>query len=358
MRRVVSGTGPNFGAVAQATWEVGYLRAIMSAAEEGPLLIDAAPAYANGQAEKLLGSFVSHDERIRYMTKLRIQRDGGPTAGGALTASLTALNRTEVDFLCTHWSGSADQFRRDLEVLVEAKNQGIAREIGLGNPTLRDLKIAQTEGVLKYLTFVQAEYSLSDSSIASVLSAAGAERFTVFGYSPLSEGRLAPNQRARRVIRRVASRESISDSEVVLAYLMKTPSVRPITVSSRPERHRRNIDSENVQLAPESWAELDQLDSSITVEVPLGDIEVTRALAGTQAYASLREAQMNELGLTPSPEDLSAEFLEGAPPLKLLKVTPHPEGGGKFLLVQGQLRYWAQVLAFGADHYVRVVVTD
>jgi diketogulonate reductase-like aldo/keto reductase len=330
----------------------------MSAAGEGPLLIDTAPAYANGQAEKLLGSFVSHDERIHYMTKLRIQRDDGPTAGESLTASLAALNRSEVDFLCSHWSGSADQFRRDLEVLVEAKNEGVAREIGIGNPTLSDLKIAQAEGVLKYVTFVQAEYSLSDSSISSVLQAAGVERFTVFGYSPLSEGRLAPNRRARQVIRRVAYREGLSDSEVVLAYLMRTPSVRPITVSSRPERHLKNIDSGNVHLAAESWAELDQIDSSITVEVCLGDIEVTRDLAGAQAYTSLHEAQLNEFGLTPSPEDLSAEFLEGAPPLKLLKVTPHPEDGGKFLLVQGQLRYWAQVMAFGTDHHARVVVTD
>jgi len=139
---------------------------------------------------------------------------------------------------------------------------------------------------------------------------------------------------------------------------MRTPSVRPITVSRRPDRHLQNIGSTNVQLAAESWAELDQIDSSITVEVRLGDIEVTRNLAGRQAYTSLQEAQVNKFGLTPSPTELSAEFLDGAPPLKLLKVTTHPEGQDKFLLVQGQLRYWAQVLAFGTNHRVRVVVTD
>ena len=358
MRRVVSGTGPNFGAAAKTTWEDGYMRAIMSAVEEAPMLIDVAPAYANGQAESLLGVTVSHDERIRYMTKLRIQRDGGPSAGEALTTSLASLNRSEVDYLCTHWSGSADQFRRDLELLVKAKEQGVAREIGLGNPTLGDLEIAQAEGVLKHVTFVQAEFSLSDSSIVSVLNAAGVQRLTVFGYSPLSEGRLAPNQRARNVIRRVASRENVSDSEVVLAYLMRTPSVRPITVSSRPRRHLHNVGSANLDLAAESWAELDQINSTITVEVCLGDIEVTRNLAGPKAYTSLKDAQMNEFGLTPSPTELSTQFLDGVPPLKLLKVTPHPEDEGKFLLVQGQLRYWAQVLAFGTDHNVRVVVTD
>ena len=62
-----------------------------------------------------------------------------------------------------------------------------------------------------------------------------------------------------------------------------------------------------------------------------------------KVYKSLYEAIQNKYKMIPSPKKLSIDYLNGLQ-IKPIKVK---KSGEQFILIEGRLKYWAWVIAFG-----------
>lgn len=355
--RVVSGTGMTFGQSTKG-WEVPYLHLLVEKSADRPLILDLAPSYGNGRAENLFGQWASGASQIGVAAKLRIPGGGRLSARDSFMQSLKRIRRENVDFLSTHWSGTNSEFLADVDFLLEAKESKLAFSIGLGNPSRRDLEVLKAKGLLTCFDFVQSEFSLCDKTVAEDLAWANFDSSLIFGYSALCEGRMAPSRAIVNAINRLAADIGVLNSALVLRWLMQDSRLMPMTLSTNLERHQQNLASEDIVLPETLLASFQALLIEGTAEVPLAHIRVDeKRLRGT-GYESIDDARKNGLGLSPSPVELAMEMQKYGTQLKPLKVTRIEGHSDHYVLLQGQLRYWALVLAFGADYCVRVMVVD
>ena len=68
----------------------------------------------------------------------------------------------------------------------------------------------------------------------------------------------------------------------------------------------------------------------------------------------MSEAIKNKFSLSPSPSQLSKKIIQGAK-LKPIKVRKR---GKKFYLVEGRLRFWAYVIAYGWDYSINAILIN
>ena len=69
-------------------------------------------------------------------------------------------------------------------------------------------------------------------------------------------------------------------------------------------------------------------------------------------YKTLEEALQNKSKLSPSPQKLSEDFLNGLQP-KPIKVKKENEN---YILIEGRLKYWAWIIAFGDKRPIPSIV--
>ncbi len=356
-RRVVSGTGMTFGMSLEG-WEVRYLEALVDYSQERALIIDLAPSYGQGLAESLFGQWASRADQVAAATKLRIPDYSSQSADQSLMQSLYRLRRDSVELLSTHWSGTEDEFLSDVDFLLGARQSNLAHFVGLGNPSRRDLELLKARGLAGEFDFIQSEYSLCDRTVMTDLEECDYPVQQVLGYSALCEGRLGPSKESVMYINRLAADSGVLNSAIVLRSLMQDPRVMPMTVSTNVERHLSNLGAEGIDLSNESIEVLLRKLAESSIKVRLGTIRIDPERLRGPCFKTAKEARENTLGLSPSPLELAASLGMSERQLKPLKVASSPGSSDSYVLLQGQLRYWALVLAFGKSHLVDVTVLE
>ena len=76
-----------------------------------------------------------------------------------------------------------------------------------------------------------------------------------------------------------------------------------------------------------------------------------------KVYKTIEEAKENKMNMTPSPIELSEEMKKGffLKPIRLKEISTE-SGIKKYDLVEGRLRFWAWVIAFGWDKNIPALV--
>lgn len=183
---------------------------VLRFAEEGGNLVDTAPAYGNGMAEKVLGRLIHTDLR---RDDLVIATKGGfgvhngrrsvDTSRGALlddlAGSLRRLHTDHVDLWQLHAWGDAP-LEETLAALDHAVGTGMARYAGISNyvgwQTARAATWQQAVPGRAHVVSTQVEYSLVARRVElEVVPAAQALGMGVFPWAPLGRGVLAGRYR-------------------------------------------------------------------------------------------------------------------------------------------------------------------
>ncbi|MCC6446787.1 MAG: aldo/keto reductase [Armatimonadetes bacterium] len=171
------------------------------ALELGINYFDTAPLYGKGRSEEVLGIALKGVAAPYYLaTKVGYYPEPFDytydTAWRGFEASLKRLQRDRVDLLQVHeseragWEGIFGK-GRTLEALLEMKEQGLARQIGLTGSDLALMKniLLETDAFASVLTFCQ--YDLLAQDARHILLPAAAERgAAVIAASPLHGGLL------------------------------------------------------------------------------------------------------------------------------------------------------------------------
>jgi diketogulonate reductase-like aldo/keto reductase len=235
------------------TWQLrgesGY-QAVRSALEVGYRHLDTATIYRN---EAEVGRAVRDSglprEDLFITTKVPPERAG--QGRQTLRESLRALGTDHVDLWLIHWPPRGADARSLWRELIEARDAGLARAIGVSNYSVAQLdELRQASGEAPAVN--QVPWSPFEHDPATL--AAHRERAVVLeGYSPLKRSDLR-----NRVLAEIAARHGVSVPQVVLRWHVEH-RVPVIPKSARRERIAANFDIFGFALTPEEVARIDAL---------------------------------------------------------------------------------------------------
>lgn len=240
----------------------GCQRVLRRALELGINLIDTADSYGPEVSERLIAETL-----YPYPDNLVIATKGGLTRPGpgrwlpngrpdhlrqACEGSLKRLRVDEIDVYQLHGPDPNVPFEESVGALVELKEEGKIRHIGLSNVDTDHLTRAQR---LTPIVSVQNRYSLSDRTAEPVLTACSAQDLPFIPWNPLEIGELT---RAGGPVREIADRVGATPGQVALAWLLAhSPVMLPIPGTSKVRHLEENVGAARLRLAPSDVKALD-----------------------------------------------------------------------------------------------------
>ena len=275
-----------------------------------------------------------------------------PALIAAADASLKRLNTDHIDLYQSHWPNADVPEAETLEALGRLVRDGKVRHVGFSNVTPGELERLLALGSDLPIRSVQMEYSLAARwAEHAMLPVCRRHGLALIAYTPMGVGKITDPRRSE-ALAAVAARHGATPSQVMLAWLVADPAVIPIPMTLNPEHLRQNAAAAALTLTDRDRADLDAAFALDIREVPVAEIKVAGSVTG-KAYANLNDARANTLGLSPSPTALAAELAQAGELLKPVKARPTADG---FELFEGQLRYWAWVIAFDGARPIPVQV--
>ena len=277
--------------------DVDSIAAVHHALEVGVNWIDTAAHYGLGHSEEVVGralATIGRDERPYVFTKGGQPEGPGRTTTQSLKrdslrreleASLSRLRLDAVDLYQIHWPLPDEEIEEGWSTLVELRNEGLARHVGVSNFGVEQLRRIQSIAPIETL---QPPYSLLDPGAEEeLLPLAEREGMGVLVYSPMGSGMLTGAMTRERIdslpaddwrrrspsfqepqlsrnlelverVKAVAERHGVSPGAVAVAWTLRHPAVDgAITGFRRPDQVDPIIAGANLELSDEDVAELE-----------------------------------------------------------------------------------------------------
>jgi len=250
-------TIPQFGL---GVWQVpadDTHRVVSEAFELGYRHIDTAQMYGNeaGVGSALAASGLARDE-VYVTTKLNNGFHEPARAKQSLEESLEKLQLDQVDLFLIHWplpSRYDGNFTRTWETLVELRDAGLTRSVGVSNFQAAHLDtIVAATGVVPTVNQIEV-HPYFDNAAREATLRHGA---LVEGWSPLGQG---GGELDDPVITGLAERYGKSPAQVILRWHLDRGDI-VFPKSTRRERLAENIDVFDFALTGEEIGALEALD--------------------------------------------------------------------------------------------------
>ena len=260
------------------------IKTVHAALDAGLNAFDSAPAYGDGESERILGKALQRRREAAYVATKVSPRDlRGKDLVASCEASLKRLKTDRIDLLQVHWPNHDLPPGESIEALEELKSSGKAVAYGACNFGPQDLRAWLEAGAA--LQTNQVAYSLLARAIEyAVLPDCRKEKIGILPYSPLMQGLLTgkflgpddvPDARARSRhfskdrpaarhgetgcedltfatidrIRRIAAEAGLPMEGMALAWLLRQPGVTSTIVGARsPEQLHKNRQALELQL--------------------------------------------------------------------------------------------------------------
>ena len=235
------------------TWQArgrSAVAAVRSALEIGYRHVDTATMYGN---EREVGQAVAESgvPRVDVFVTTKLPQGRAGRERATLEESLAALGFEYVDLWLVHWPPGG-QARPDVwERLLELRDEGLAREVGVSNYSVAQLdELERATG--RFPTVNQIEWSppLFDFDVLDAHRSRGVQ---LEGYSPLK----TTNLRDPRIAR-IAETHGVTPAQVVLRWHLEHRIVA-IPKSTRPARIAENSSVFGFRLTPAEMETLDAL---------------------------------------------------------------------------------------------------
>ena len=214
------------------------IAAMTSALEAGYRLLDTAVNYENeGEIGEALRRSGLPRDQVQIASKIPGRDHAYDRAVASVESSLKTLGVDYLDFALIHWPNpSVGLYREAWQALVEVRDRGLARSIGVCNFTARHLKdIIDATGVTPSVNQIELH-----PYFPQVQMRAEHERLGIRteAWSPLGK-RNAPFDEPPIVA--AAQAHGVSPAQVILRWQVQLGNV-PLPKSATPERQRTNLD--------------------------------------------------------------------------------------------------------------------
>src|SRR5712691_450390 len=224
--------------------------ALRRAVELDVNFIDTADSYGPEVSERLIAdALYPYPEDLVIATKGGLARpgpgrwapDGRPQhLREACDGSLRRLKLDQIPLYQFHRPDPKVPFAESISALVELKNQGKIRHIGLSNVSEAQLREAQR---LTPVVSVQNRYNISDRSSESMVDLCDQETMVFLPWAPIQDAERMPP------VLTAARRHRVSTRQIVLASLLtRSAQILPIPGSGSAQHVADNIAAGSVQL--------------------------------------------------------------------------------------------------------------
>lgn len=271
------------------------IEAIKASTEGGVNLIDTAPAYGYGRAERLVGQAIKGiRDRVIIATKCGLVWDeaGNITHNlrresllKEIDASLERLGVDVIDLYQVHWPDPNTPIQETFETLEEIRRAGKIRYIGVSN-----FSVELMEEARKYakITSNQPPYSLFNREIEKeILPYCRENNIGILAYSPMERGILTgkfhlegveppddlrrqhptlspsafePTKRCLLRLREIAEEKGCTLGALSVAWVLHQEGVTTALVGARnAEQAKQNLQAGDVELSKEDLERIEEI---------------------------------------------------------------------------------------------------
>jgi 2,5-diketo-D-gluconate reductase A len=229
--------------------------AMVGALDAGYRLLDTAVNYQNERevGEALSRSGLPRDE-VRVASKIPGRHHGYADAIASTKESLTRLGLDHLDLHLIHWPNpSRDRYVEAWRALVDLREQGLVRSIGVSNFTREHLeRIIADSGVTPAVNQIELHPYFPQEEMRRINDELG---IRTESWSPLGK-RQAPF--TEEPVRAAAEAHDVTPGQVILRWQVQLGCL-PIPKSATPARQRENLDVLGFELADEEVAAITAL---------------------------------------------------------------------------------------------------
>ena len=260
------------GRIGLGTWKMGAARdaraheiaAVAHALTVGYRLLDTAEMYADGGAERIIGSALQsfgHSRRNELFIVSKVLPENATHQGTirACEASIARMGCDYLDMYLLHWRG-AYPFRETLRGFDDLRRRGLIRHYGVSNLDVAELaQWLETETALALGATTQCNqvyYCLESRGIEFALLPWQRERsIQTMAYAPLGLGVLAQHP----ALERMGRERGVSAAQIALAWAVREPDVVAIPKSVQPQRIEQNLQAAQLRLSAAELTQIDQV---------------------------------------------------------------------------------------------------
>lgn len=277
----------SLGAVFHPLKEEPGINAVHTALDNGINFIDVSPYYGHLKAETVLGKALKSVDRNLYYLSTKVGRYGkegkncwdysAVKARESVYESMERLNADCIDLINVHDIEFADLEQvcyETLPALVELRNEGIVKHIGITNLNLRHFKYViehvpqgTVESVLSF-----CHYTLNDDSLSDYFEFFESHRIGIINASPYSMGLLTEHgvpewhpapEALKRVTRKAidyCKSKGVSIEQLAMSFSTANPRIATTLFSStNPENVLKSIRYANTPLDMELFSEIQKI---------------------------------------------------------------------------------------------------
>ncbi|HYI26866.1 MAG TPA: aldo/keto reductase [Bradyrhizobium sp.] len=208
--------------------------------------IDTAEMYGNEEAigDGIAASGVARKD-LHVTTKVWNENLAPDAIRRAFDASLKKLRLDHVDLYLVHWPAKNMNLPAMFETLMELKQEGFTRAIGVANFNIALLKTV-VEEIKAPIACNQVEYHvmLDQTPLRQYLAA---KAIALVAYCPLAQGGVASDP----TLMAIGRKHGASAAQVALKWLLDQDGVAAIPKASRTESQQANLDAQHIGLDDE-----------------------------------------------------------------------------------------------------------
>lgn len=322
---------------------------IKSAYDFGYNFFDTAPVYGNGLSEKYLGSALNSTQKNNSLiaTKISPEMLNKKNIIKSVNRSRKNLSLDKIDLVQLHWPNPAIDLRESLDTLLELKNKNYINSIGICNYDFLDLK-----NIFKYyndniISSFQIEYNFFDRTIENkIKNFLKRKNVKILAYSPLAQGRIFNGKEQRKCLDDLSEKYGLSKDQIVLNWLVNFGKVIPIPNTLNLKRLEKNFLSISENIQKKDLLKISKICTSPIEKIPPKKI-IVKSKFNKKIYININQAKKNKFNMSPSPLELSKKLLKNDN-MKPIRIKYEKRGGKiKLFLLEGRLRFWAWIIAFG-----------
>jgi pyridoxine 4-dehydrogenase len=226
------------------------------AVDLGVTFIDTADSYGPQVSERLIAeALYPYPDDLVIATKGGMVRpgpgrwdaDGRPEhLREACEGSLRRLRLDQIPLYQFHRPDPRVPYAESVGALVQLKDEGKIRHIGISNVSEKQLREAQQ---ITAVVSVQNRYNAADRQSESMVDASEIEQIAFLPWAPIQQADSNP------AVTEAARRHGASPRQIVLAWMLaRSPQILPIPGTGSPEHVETNVAAASIELSPEEVA--------------------------------------------------------------------------------------------------------
>lgn len=335
---------------------------IRAAINLGLNLIDTAENYANGLSEKTTGEALKGlRAKAVVSSKFSAENSRFKEVIKSCDNSLRRLKTDYIDLYQIHWPNPTVPLEETLSALVKLKKLGKIREIGISNFSPKELELNRNLLLESKVVSLQAEYNLFErtAEFDNTFYFCSKNKFSFIAYSPLDQGRLKQtNTKQSNLLFKLSEKYGKTNAQIILRWVVNRDNIIAIPRTSNILHLREISQVLDFDIEDRDLNEISKTFTNPVKYIAINKIIVSRKGERNRAvYQTLKEATENKFGFVPSPNDL-AQSLKMGNFLRPIRLVPVNRGSKNYHLVNGRIRFWAWVIAYGDSKPIPAYVRD